>query len=103
MVEQEFIRCLHINAKSLELIPRKVFDVERDNDIRPTLNGSREDMRVIRIWQGNYAFEYFPVGDIGVIKEASHHCYSPLDGLRRKLRMNPFHRKLRFLQNAVAP
>lgn len=51
MVEQEFIRCLHINAKSLELIPRKVFDVERDNDIRPTLNGSREDMRVIRIWQ----------------------------------------------------
>ena len=103
MVEQEFIRFLHINAKALELIPRKIFDVERDNDIRPTLDGSRQDMRVIRIWQGNYTFEYFPVGDIGVIKEVSHHGYSPLDGIRRKFWVNPFHRKLRFLQNPVAP
>ena len=82
MVEQEFIRCLHIYSISVQIIPRKVFDVERDNDIRPTLNSSRQDMRIIRIWQGNYAFEYFPVGDIGVIKEVSHHSYSLLDGLR---------------------
>ena len=103
LVEQEFIRGLNINAKSLELIVWKVFDVKRHNDIRPPLDGRRQDMRVTSIWQGNYAFEYFPVGDIGVIKEASHHSYSPLDGIRRKFWMNPFHRKLRFLQNPVAP
>ncbi len=82
MVEQEFIRGLNINAKSLELIVWKVFDVKRHNDIRPPLDGRRQDMRIIRIWQGDNALKHFPVGDIGVFKEVSHHGYSPLDGLR---------------------
>ncbi len=103
MVEQEFIRGLNINAKSLELIAWKVFDVKRHNDIRPPLDSSRQDMRIIRIWQGDNALKHFPAGDIGVIKEILHHGYSPLNGLRRKFRMNSSHRKAHFLQNAVAP
>ena len=87
----------------MQIIPRKVFDVERDNDIRPPLDGRRQDMRIIRIWQGDNALKHFPVGDIGVIKEILHHGYSPLNGLRRKFRMNSSHRKAHFLQNAVAP
>lgn len=51
-VQQKLIGVLGRDAVFLEFLVGKVREVVGDNDVSPPANGGRQDMPIIRVWQG---------------------------------------------------
>lgn len=51
-VQQKLIGVLGRDAVFLEFLIGKVCEIVGDNNVSPPANGSRQDMPIIRVWQG---------------------------------------------------
>ncbi len=51
-VQQKLIGVLGRDAVFLEFLVGKIREVVGDNDVSPPANGGRQDMAIIRVWQG---------------------------------------------------
>lgn len=60
-VQQKLIRVLGRNAVFLEFLVGKIREIVGDNHVSPPANGGRQDMPIIRVWQGKGGNQFLKI------------------------------------------